>query len=98
MAAAHARPVACHADAFVTLSNNTVTSLSRLDITVPMKCFRDAFTHERFRAMKGTPCAASAAGRGISNGRFGFEVAAVGSGGRDRISGVRPGMSNVITR
>lgn len=39
----------------------------------------------------------SGAGRGISSGRCGFAVADVGRGGRERTSGVNPGISNATT-
>jgi len=33
-----------------------------------------------------------AGGRGIARGRLGFDVAVVGKGGKDSMSGVRPGI------
>ena len=43
--------------------------------------------------------ATSSAGgrRGMERGRFGFAVAEVGKGGKERISGVRPGMRRATT-
>ena len=57
-------------------------------------------------AMKGILAAAEEEGswfedadnKGIDKGRFGFEVAEVGSGGSERISGVKPGTKRATTR
>lgn len=48
-------------------------------------------------AIKGKALSSAPLGRGICIGTFGFEVAEVGRGGSERVSGVSPGMSNVTT-
>jgi hypothetical protein len=47
--------------------------------------------------MKGMDDEVPGVGRGIEIGRLGFEVAAVGSGGRPKSSGVNPGIRRVTT-
>lgn len=48
--------------------------------------------------MNGTPVdGPSSFGKGISRGKWGFEVADVGRGGRDKRSGVRPGIRRATT-
>jgi hypothetical protein len=36
-------------------------------------------------------------GKGIPRGRLGFDVAVVGNGGKDNMSGVRPGIQRATT-
>ena len=47
--------------------------------------------------MNGTPGGAFSVGRGTCSGRFGLEVAEVGRGGRERTSGVNPGIRSTTT-